>query len=539
MLRRVWKPVAATVVVVGAPAYLYTRSRSQSTRPAPEQTFDISVRDGSSMGTRTVTLQSKADIDRRLREFATLESTATKEGLVWKHATARLASNDPIEDANAQAIIPKPAAVVEDGANAVTTAGELLFFAVMDGHGGFSTSRLLSKVLIPAVALELNALINPSYPSTSTALPSKSIYDTLKSYVVSAKPSTTPDPTPKQVSQAIQRAFSNLDYEIVNAPLRVLAAATGGQLPKGEVPDLSAHPMAVASMMPALSGSCALLAVLDTSARELYVACTGDSRAVAGFWDETPDGKGTWRVEVLSEDQTGRTPAEAARIRSEHPAAESEDVIKRGRILGGLEPSRAFGDARYKWPREVQETLYHAFISGTGKSMRAPPPLLKTPPYVTATPVVTHQKLAIPSLDQDSASPKSTLRFLVLATDGLWDALSSTEVVSLVAGHLSGLIGPVPKSQLPDLIPTTTGTPTVDGKDKAKPADQDGKWVFEEENVGAHLIRNAFGGGDEGRVRRLMSIPAPHSRRWRDDVTVTVVWWEDGQQLEEKIKAKL
>jgi hypothetical protein len=30
-------------------------------------------------------------------------------------------------------------------------------------------------------------------------------------------------------------------------------------------------------------------------------------------------------------------------------------VISRGRILGGLEPSRAFGDARYKWPREVQE----------------------------------------------------------------------------------------------------------------------------------------------------------------------------------------
>ena len=30
-------------------------------------------------------------------------------------------------------------------------------------------------------------------------------------------------------------------------------------------------------------------------------------------------------------------------------------MISRGRILGGLEPSRAFGDARYKWPREVQE----------------------------------------------------------------------------------------------------------------------------------------------------------------------------------------
>jgi len=43
------------------------------------------------------------------------------------------------------------------------------------------------------------------------------------------------------------------------------------------------------------------------------------------------------------------------RMQSEHPADEKQDVIRNGRVLGGLEPSRAFGDARYKWPREVQE----------------------------------------------------------------------------------------------------------------------------------------------------------------------------------------
>lgn len=41
-------------------------------------------------------------------------------------------------------------------------------------------------------------------------------------------------------------------------------------------------------------------------------------------------------------------------MKSEHPPDEAEDVIQRGRVLGGLEPSRAFGDARYKWPAEVQ-----------------------------------------------------------------------------------------------------------------------------------------------------------------------------------------
>ena len=61
------------------------------------------------------------------------------------------------------------------------------------------------------------------------------------------------------------------------------------------------------------SGSCAIMAVFDTANRDLYVACTGDSRAVAGVWEPTEDGKGQWRVEALSEDQTGRNPDEKKR----------------------------------------------------------------------------------------------------------------------------------------------------------------------------------------------------------------------------------
>lgn len=57
------------------------------------------------------------------------------------------------------------------------------------------------------------------------------------------------------------------------------------------------------------------MAVFDTAHSNLYVACTGDSRAVAGVWEPSADGKGQWRVEVLSEDQTGRNPSERARLR--------------------------------------------------------------------------------------------------------------------------------------------------------------------------------------------------------------------------------
>jgi pyruvate dehydrogenase phosphatase len=60
-------------------------------------------------------------------------------------------------------------------------------------------------------------------------------------------------------------------------------------------------------------GSCALLALIDTVHRNVYVACTGDARAVAGIWEEQPDGQGHWRVEVLTEDQTGLNPDEIQR----------------------------------------------------------------------------------------------------------------------------------------------------------------------------------------------------------------------------------
>jgi pyruvate dehydrogenase phosphatase len=162
---------------------------------------------------------------------------------------------------------------------------------------------------------------------------------------------------------------------------------------------------------------------------------------------------------------------------------------------------------------------------------------LKTPPYVIATPVVTHRKLSLPNPGSSESKPSSSLKFLVLATDGLWDELSSEEVVALVGGYFAGLKGTVPKSSLSALVSTVAGSPTVQGKEITTTRAKGGSWAFQDDNVSTHLIRNAFGGGDDDKLRRILSIPAPHSRRWRDDVTVTVVWWEEAQ--ESKAKAKL
>ena len=59
---------------------------------------------------------------------------------------------------------------------------------------------------------------------------------------------------------------------------------------------------------------------------------------------------------------------------------------------------------------------------GNDKPLRSPPSVFKTPPYVTARPVVTHRKMSLPASDGSPPSQKA-IRFLVLATDGLWDEL--------------------------------------------------------------------------------------------------------------------
>jgi pyruvate dehydrogenase phosphatase len=123
---------------------------------------------------------------------------------------------------------------------------------------------------------------------------------------------------------------------------------------------------------------------------------------------------------------------------------------------------------------------------------------------------------------------------------------SSEEVVSLVGGHLAGLKGTIPKEQLHSLVPTSTANAGLDGKPHLQRKKDSGSWAFVDENVSTHLIRNALGGGDEMALRRMMSIPAPYSRRYRDDITVTVVWYDKDDQakatsisLSDTLKSKL
>lgn len=245
MFKRAWKPILGASVVVAPPAYIYYRY----TTSHKDDTFTIKVKEKGPDGKastvkRSFPLLPKDVVEQRINESATFTSQPPSEGLVWKHTTAQLSSNNPIEDAHAQAIITTDATSSDP-------ARSLLFYAVMDGHAGFHTSRLLSHVLIPAVALELTSLARDSRASIKTSIP-----DIFKSLIFSSSLSRADAPQEghvEKVSQAIERAFRNLDFEIVNGPLRVLSANVS-KLDKTNIPDLSQDLMAEASMLPALSG---------------------------------------------------------------------------------------------------------------------------------------------------------------------------------------------------------------------------------------------------------------------------------------------
>jgi pyruvate dehydrogenase phosphatase len=198
----------------------------------------------------------------------------------------------------------------------------------------------------------------------------------------------------------------------------------------------------VALTEPASHGAVAASALVDAENKGLYVAVAGDCRAVAGW--QRPDG--SWRCDTLTEDQMGDNPKEVARMRSEHPVHEADTVIRNGRVQGGLQPTRAFGDAVYKWTT-LQGEAIAAVFKDEGAKPRSIRPWNFTPPYVTARPEVTYRSL----------EGEDKLRFVVLATDGREYRRVETPADQLSTNYQCGTVSR-PKRRLSSL-PATSHTP--------------------------------------------------------------------------------
>ena len=54
------------------------------------------------------------------------------------------------------------------------------------------------------------------------------------------------------------------------------------------------------------------------------------------------------------------------------------------------------------------------------------------------------------------------------------------------------------------------------------------RFVIEDKNAATHLVRNALGGKDQDQLSALLTLPSPFSRRYRDDLTVEVIFFGEG-----------
>lgn len=173
----------------------------------------------------------------------------------------------------------------------------------------------------------------------------------------------------------------------------------------------------------ALSGCTACVAHISNGV--LHVANLGDSRAVLGV--QEPDGR--FSAFSLTNDHNAQNPDELQRILGEHPPSESRTVVRHDRLLGLLLPFRAFGDVRFKWSPEMLSRVYETrpdVLSVVSEAVRTPPPHYLTPPYLSAQPEVTQHRI------------RPADKFLVLATDGLWELMHRQTVVQLVGEQLTG-----------------------------------------------------------------------------------------------------
>lgn len=371
-------------------------------------------------------------------------------------------SNDPNEDDHATAMLPHP-------------NGTWSLFAVFDGHSGWETSAWLRENMLPALAGSLADLYE-KYHATNDSVMSRVWALIGSGREGGLDPFSPPD---QAVEDTIKNTFKKLDNDIVNwAVERVFAS-----------PSKNA---AINLLAPAYSGSCALLGYYDSHTRLLRIAVTGDSRAILGR-RTVENGEIKYSVHVLSIDQDGHNPLEIQRLNDspEHPG---EEVIKNGRMLG-MGPSRAFGDARWKWSQATQDRLKAEYLG------RTTPSNVKTPPYMTAEPVIT--SIIIEKGD-----------FLIMGTDGLWECLQNEEAVGLVGAWLNRKVGEssndaIERSLLPVKLSDEDDTVRYRQWRSSK------TFVNVDKNAATHLTRNALGGADGDLAQALLSMRSPRARTYR------------------------
>jgi len=402
--------------------------------------------------------------------------------------TNSLRSNEPIEDSAASAL----------------TVGGGYLFGIFDGHGGAACGQVVAKRLLHYIAAGLlnpadlarhrdvwrggkkESLVRVFNDNFELVQDLKEVYQrSYVEYLTELQGWTDRSKEVHDIEDILVHSFSRLDEDMSREAIPA----------EGKEVDMK-------TLTVAMSGCVAVVAHIVGP--HLSVASTGDCTAVVGSLSDTD----TWLAKKLTMEHNSDNNKEVKRILSEHPEAEHHHIIKGDRLLGMLAPLRAFGDFKFKWPRAtIEDTL------GEVLGEHACPPNYKTPPYLTAAPEVQYHRL----------TPRD--KFLVIGSDGLWDMMTPMQVVRLVGEHMSG------KQCLSPLEVTQPNIPLGEIAALLKSRQDAMRLRPTDSNAATHLIRSALGGTaygvDHNRLSQMLTIPQDMVRMFRDDITITVIFFED------------
>ncbi|XP_004929897.1 pyruvate dehydrogenase [acetyl-transferring]-phosphatase 1, mitochondrial isoform X2 [Bombyx mandarina] len=405
-------------------------------------------------------------------------------GSIKCYDSNQLASNDPIEDTRCEA-------------QCRMTSG--LIMGVFDGHGGPACAQVISKRLVDYIAAALLPI--ETLHKYIQQDPREALVDTFNNRVEILQ----------ELKILYERSFrqylaelANLPHEGYNVPTALEQAIIkiDQDLSKEAVEPYKLNQVInPQTLSVALSGAVACVTHVDGP--NLHIANVGDCNAVLGILTEDKE----WIAKKITKEHNSENFDELKRIWNEHPDNERKTVIRRDRLLGELAPLRSLGDYRYKWPIEILMKVAVPLIGP-----KAIPANYHTPPYLTAKPDLYYHRLSTRD------------KFLILASDGLWDMMTPLQAVKLVGEHMKGKVFfnplklPRKNIQLGDINELL-----LHRKEslKSKPKDR---------NAATHLIRHAIGGTEYGvdhsRLAHLLSLSPDVSRMFRDDITVTVMYFD-------------
>ncbi|WWC69502.1 uncharacterized protein I206_103444 [Kwoniella pini CBS 10737] len=372
----------------------------------------------------------------------------------------------------------------KDMDNKAIDSDQLMFFSVFDGMGGSIFSDMISKTLHGCLALTLSKL--------------KDKYEH--------------NPIDKDVlTKNLIETYVALQEDFLNAAPSALKGLIHRENTSTILPALNPSSFLYGAIEG--SGCTACSIIIDTQVNKMYIANVGDSRAVAGWWNQKEK---KWRCDVLTEDQCGDNPKECQRRLARHPIEEAGKVIyDRGwgnRVLGTNDVVRKFGGSYSVRSHEEENEIWNVYQ--TKQAFNFFPKT--TPPYTDTEPTIDIRDL--------NSNEEEELKFVILATDGVWERLTSEEAVLLVAafkdnatqGDLSKIALAEKYPLIPPKEPRLFPVQDLPGTESRS----EGSWTFEgDKDAGTHLIRNVLGGSDKEWRQQVLSLRDSAARQMRDDMT--------------------